>query len=81
MRILQYDPVYGAYTELFGGLSSEITVENSGAWLMPWGRIGRLRHDIEASGQEQKRGRKWHRRRALGVEREASGGFPLKLSQ
>ena len=27
-----YDPIFGAYTELFGGLSSTITLETTGAW-------------------------------------------------
>ncbi|OAP61002.1 hypothetical protein AYL99_06006 [Fonsecaea erecta] len=51
MRLLQYDPVYGAYTELFGGLSPESTLEKTGAWLMPRGRIGKLRPDIEEAGK------------------------------
>ncbi|KIX94936.1 uncharacterized protein Z520_09246 [Fonsecaea multimorphosa CBS 102226] len=53
MRALQYDPVYGAYTELFGGLSPKITLEKTGAWLMPWGRIGKLRPDIEEAGKSK----------------------------
>ncbi|KIW31665.1 uncharacterized protein PV07_03277 [Cladophialophora immunda] len=53
MRPLQYDPLYGAYTELFGGLSPEITLEKTGAWLMPWGRVGKLRADIEEAGKSK----------------------------
>ena len=56
MRPLQYDPIYGAYTELYGGLSPDISLENNGAWLMPWGRIGRLRHDIELAGKSREEG-------------------------
>jgi hypothetical protein len=30
--MISYEPIYGAYTELFAGLSSDITIEQSGAW-------------------------------------------------
>lgn len=44
-----HNPIKGAYTELYAGWSSDITLENSGAYLIPWGRIGRPRTDIEAA--------------------------------
>lgn len=31
---MSWDPVYGAYTELFAGFSPDITPENSGCWGM-----------------------------------------------
>jgi retinol dehydrogenase 12 len=34
-----YEPIYGAYTELFAGLSPEVTMEQAGAYIIPWGRI------------------------------------------
>jgi NAD(P)-dependent dehydrogenase (short-subunit alcohol dehydrogenase family) len=37
-RIL-YKPKFGAYTELFAGLSPDLTLENNGAYVVPWGRI------------------------------------------
>lgn len=37
-RLLK-DPKLGAYTELYAGLSSEITLEQNGAYIIPWGRI------------------------------------------
>ena len=36
--------IYGAYTELYAGLSPEVT---SGGWVVPWGKISTLRKDIE----------------------------------
>jgi retinol dehydrogenase 12 len=33
-KMISYEPIYGAYTELFAGLSPEITIEQSGAWSM-----------------------------------------------
>lgn len=32
VRLLMYPPVNGAYTELFGGLSPDITFSNTGCW-------------------------------------------------
>ncbi|EFQ25099.1 hypothetical protein CGRA01v4_06575 [Colletotrichum graminicola] len=34
-----YETKYGGYTELFAGLSPEISLENNGAYVIPWGRI------------------------------------------
>lgn len=31
-KILVHPPIYGAYTELFAGLSPEITIEKTGVW-------------------------------------------------
>ncbi|KAJ3533293.1 hypothetical protein NM208_g8049 [Fusarium decemcellulare] len=46
---LSWDPRYGAYTELFAGFSPDITLENSGCWVIPWGRISPVRQDIQDS--------------------------------
>jgi hypothetical protein len=35
-----YDAIYGAYTELYAGLSPELTMEkHNGTYVIPWGRI------------------------------------------
>lgn len=44
-----YDPKYGGYTELWAGLSPDLTTEHNGRYIAPWGRIGRNRPDVEAS--------------------------------
>ena len=36
---LLYPPRQGAYTELFAGLSEEVTDERNGAYIVPWGRF------------------------------------------
>jgi len=43
-----YPPIYGAYTELYSGWSSDLTLEKNGAYIIPWGRIDTegLRADI-----------------------------------
>ncbi|MCJ1481322.1 hypothetical protein MMC06_001479 [Schaereria dolodes] len=37
-RIL-YPSNFGAYTELFAGLSPKVTAKESGGWVAPWGRL------------------------------------------
>ncbi|KUJ17225.1 NAD(P)-binding protein [Mollisia scopiformis] len=51
-----HEPIFGAYTELFGGLSSEITPEMNGTWVVPWGRFAPLREDYEASFKSKDEG-------------------------
>ncbi|TDZ25777.1 putative oxidoreductase [Colletotrichum orbiculare MAFF 240422] len=36
---LLYHPRFGAYTNLFAGLSPDVTVEDGGRWIEPWGRF------------------------------------------
>ncbi|KAK1997959.1 NAD(P)-binding protein [Colletotrichum falcatum] len=38
-HVMLSEPIYGAYTELFAGLSPEVTMESSGSYIIPWGRI------------------------------------------
>ncbi|KAI1459644.1 NAD(P)-binding protein [Annulohypoxylon moriforme] len=33
-------PIYGAYTELFTGFSTDITSKENGGYIIPWGRFG-----------------------------------------
>ncbi|PTB39322.1 uncharacterized protein TrAFT101_007882 [Trichoderma asperellum] len=44
-----HDPIYGAYSELFAGLSPDVKPEHSGQYVMPWGRFGPTRPDIDKS--------------------------------
>ncbi|KZL77191.1 short-chain dehydrogenase [Colletotrichum tofieldiae] len=36
---LLHDTKFGGYTELYAGLSPEISLKNNGAYIIPWGRI------------------------------------------
>lgn len=36
---LLYEARYGAYTELWAGLSSDLTIKDGGNYIIPWGRI------------------------------------------
>ncbi|KAI8631156.1 hypothetical protein F5Y19DRAFT_473555 [Xylariaceae sp. FL1651] len=52
-----YAPINGAYTELFAGLSPEVTMEKSGGWVVPFGRFMRPRKDLgEATKTEAEGG-------------------------
>ncbi|RYP80655.1 hypothetical protein DL769_002337 [Monosporascus sp. CRB-8-3] len=51
-----HPPVYGAYTELFAGLSPEVTLEKSGGWIIPWGRFDSIRDDLVVSSKSKAEG-------------------------
>lgn len=38
-RLFLYDPRFGGYTELYAGFSPDITMENNGAYILPFGRV------------------------------------------
>ncbi|KAM0263569.1 hypothetical protein ACHAQJ_001189 [Trichoderma viride] len=61
---LLHDAIYGAYTELFAGLSPDIKPEDSGRYVIPWGRFSFTREDIDKSltpqnGEETSRAAKF----------------------
>ncbi|KAJ2982033.1 hypothetical protein NQ176_g1651 [Zarea fungicola] len=39
--------INGAYTELFCGLSPEVTIDRSGAYVIPWGQFAPIRSDLK----------------------------------
>lgn len=41
INLLLYKTVYGAYTELYAGLSTDITPSENGAYVVPWGEVQR----------------------------------------
>ncbi|KAH7309216.1 short-chain dehydrogenase [Stachybotrys elegans] len=53
---LLHHPKYGALTCLFSGLSKEITWDDNGGYIIPWGRIGNLRKDLKEATEEQTSG-------------------------
>jgi retinol dehydrogenase 12 len=51
MRVLDmllYPAVFGAYTELWAGLSEQLGMGDQGVFVVPWGRKGSVRKDVEA---------------------------------
>ncbi|KAF4999117.1 hypothetical protein FGRMN_2680 [Fusarium graminum] len=49
MGLMFKAPKFGAYSELFGLMSPDITVEKNGILIYPWGRIGCIPDDIRPS--------------------------------
>lgn len=45
-----YPAVNGAYTELFAGLSPEVAEMEKGMWVVPFGRVMKLRKDYVDGG-------------------------------
>lgn len=77
LSLLLQDPVKGAYTELFAGLSPEVTPEamaDVGTWVLPFGRLAQMRPDLaEACRREAAGGKDFV---AWCEEQVASGGYP-----
>jgi hypothetical protein len=55
-RWILYPAVNGAYTELFAGLSSEVASLKDDEWVIPFGRISKLRKDLADAGKSQEEG-------------------------
>ncbi|KAK1760054.1 hypothetical protein QBC47DRAFT_455871 [Echria macrotheca] len=51
MGLLFKGPKFGAYSQLFGLLSPEVTPDKNGSFIIPWGRFGEIPADI-AAGME-----------------------------
>ncbi|QPC79116.1 hypothetical protein HYE68_009868 [Fusarium pseudograminearum] len=51
-----YPSINGAYTELFAAFSEEITIENSGIWVVPWGRFMPIRPDVQKGALPESEG-------------------------
>ncbi|KAF4980423.1 hypothetical protein FDECE_17884 [Fusarium decemcellulare] len=56
MSTMLYPPLYGAYTELFAGLSPGVTMEKTGSWIIPWGRFAAPREDLERGARPTSEG-------------------------
>lgn len=55
-----YAPKFGAYTELFCGLSPAITAAESGNWVVPWGRLYPIRKDLQDATKTEAEGGNGH---------------------
>ncbi|KAI0195905.1 hypothetical protein F4808DRAFT_326866 [Astrocystis sublimbata] len=49
-------PASGAYTELFAGLAPEVSMERTGAWIVPFGRFMGIRKDLKEATRTQTEG-------------------------
>ncbi|KAL6790792.1 NAD(P)-binding protein [Trichoderma sp. SZMC 28012] len=55
-KVILFPAINGAYSELFCGLSPEVTIEKSGSYAIPWGRLAKIREDIEKGSKSTKEG-------------------------
>ncbi|KAI8630244.1 NAD(P)-binding protein [Xylariaceae sp. FL1651] len=53
---LLYPVIYGAYTCLYAAFSPEITIQNSGSYVAPWGRLWDVAEDMVAAGKSRTEG-------------------------
>lgn len=53
---VNYPIVNGAYTELWAGLSPEVTLEKAGSLVNPFGRFGQIRRDWEQATKSEAEG-------------------------
>lgn len=49
LSFILHPPIMGAYTELYAGWSEQLGVDDSGSYIIPWGRKGTYRADIAES--------------------------------
>lgn len=56
VRLLHYPPVRGAYTQLFAGLSPDVTRERAGSYVLPWGRFGPICEDLQLAARQESEG-------------------------
>lgn len=59
-RVMLSDAIFGAYTELYAGLSPDVTLENNGSYIIPWGRVranaATPRQDLIKAGDTKEEG-------------------------
>ncbi|KAF1828199.1 NAD(P)-binding protein [Decorospora gaudefroyi] len=57
---IAYPSKYGAYTEVFSGLSPSLTINDTGKWVVPWGRVHPLREDLHVAAKPVTEGGNGH---------------------
>lgn len=55
---LCHDAINGAYTEIFAGLSPDLSLDkgDQGAWIIPWGRKSTMRPDMLEEAEKGEKG-------------------------
>jgi retinol dehydrogenase-12 len=56
LSFMLYPAIFGAYTELWCGLSPDLTTEQNGSYVGPWGRILPVRMDRQDSLKTKEEG-------------------------
>ncbi|KIW94926.1 uncharacterized protein Z519_04905 [Cladophialophora bantiana CBS 173.52] len=60
LRLLVYPSRYGAYTQLYAAMSSDISLANSGIWVAPFGRLYPIRKDLLDATKSKEEGGNGH---------------------
>ncbi|KAK4242836.1 NAD(P)-binding protein [Achaetomium macrosporum] len=55
-KLITYPPINGSYTLLYAGLSPDVTLEKSGNFIIPFGRIKAPRKDLEMAAKPESEG-------------------------
>ncbi|KAI1330246.1 short-chain dehydrogenase [Xylariaceae sp. FL0255] len=56
IALLGHPEINGAYTELYAGVSPDITIEKTGGWVIPFGRLAAIRKDLLAATKSPEEG-------------------------
>jgi len=48
---LLHPPVFGAYTALWAGVSPEVTLDKSGSFIAPWGRLWKVSKEMVSASK------------------------------
>ncbi|KAM0560004.1 hypothetical protein ACHAPJ_003960 [Fusarium lateritium] len=62
-KLVFFPPVYGGYVNVFAGFSPDVTLENSGRFISPWGRLWHALPDMVAGSKTEAEGGTEHARR------------------
>lgn len=52
-KVLLYPAIYGAYTELYAGLSQDLTINDQGVYIVPWGRRAGVKKDVQVEVEKE----------------------------
>ncbi|RSM19681.1 hypothetical protein CDV31_001568 [Fusarium ambrosium] len=55
-KTVLFPTIYGAYTNIFAGFSPEVTLEKSGTFVAPWGRLWHATKDMVAGSKTRAEG-------------------------
>ncbi|KAH8651358.1 hypothetical protein BX600DRAFT_483765 [Xylariales sp. PMI_506] len=55
-KLITHAPINGSYTMLYAGFSPEISLQNTGSFIIPFGRIQAPRHDLELAAKSEAEG-------------------------
>lgn len=59
-NLLFHPARHGAYTELYAALSPDVTMNENGLFIIPWGKIGIIRSDVEKGAHGENGSKFWN---------------------